>query len=39
MLTTVIDNDVFAEYVRNTYKLESKLIEYGGDHVNSIKGY
>jgi glycosyltransferase involved in cell wall biosynthesis len=31
--TTVVDNAVFAEYVKNTYKLESKLIEYGGDHV------
>lgn len=29
----VVDNPVFSEYVKNTYDKESKLIEYGGDHV------
>lgn len=31
--TIVVDNAVFAEYVKNNYDKESKLIEYGGDHV------
>lgn len=31
--TIVVDNAVFAEYVKNSYDKESRLIEYGGDHV------
>jgi len=31
--STIVDNAVFAEYVKNHYKIDSTLIEYGGDHV------
>lgn len=31
---TIVDNEVFAAYVFNTYKKHSFLVEYGGDHVS-----
>jgi glycosyltransferase involved in cell wall biosynthesis len=33
----VADNKYFFEYIKNTYKRDSYLIEYGGDHVSKIE--
>ena len=32
--TIIADNQVFVDYISDHYHKESKLIEYGGDHVN-----
>ena len=33
----VADNESFCDYISEEYSLDSQLIEYGGDHVSSIK--
>ena len=33
----VADNESFCNYIKEEYNIESKLIEYGGDHVSIIK--